>query len=189
MTEKECTKCYTIKPLDDFGVQERGKYGRRASCKVCQYAMLKERIAKNPEKRREAERNYRQRSPEVFARKDKKYYEANKQKARESNKQWKLNNPDKVAELNRRKERVRRARKFENGTEVYSEQQVLETYGGICHLCGIAIDLSAPRSAGTDGWENSLHVDHLIPLSKGGSDTLENVRPSHGLCNLQKWAN
>jgi hypothetical protein len=25
-------------------------------------------------------------------------------------------------------------------------------------------------------------------LSKGGLDTLENVRPSHGRCNIIKWA-
>jgi len=34
-----------------------------------------------------------------------------------------------------------------------------------------------------------LHIDHLVPLAKGGSDTLENVRPAHGICNLRKWAN
>jgi hypothetical protein len=26
-------------------------------------------------------------------------------------------------------------------------------------------------------------------LSKGGPDTLENVRPTHGVCNLTKYAN
>jgi len=29
-------------------------------------------------------------------------------------------------------------------------------------------------------------VDHIVPISKGGNDTIENVRPSHGLCNLRK---
>jgi 5-methylcytosine-specific restriction endonuclease McrA len=33
-----------------------------------------------------------------------------------------------------------------------------------------------------------LHIDHVYPLSKGGLDTLENVRPSHGKCNIVKWA-
>jgi 5-methylcytosine-specific restriction endonuclease McrA len=26
----------------------------------------------------------------------------------------------------------------------------------------------------------------VIPLSKGGSDELENVKPSHGYCNIKK---
>jgi len=34
-----------------------------------------------------------------------------------------------------------------------------------------------------------LHIDHVMPLSKGGPDTLENVRPAHGSCNVKKQAN
>lgn len=68
----------------------------------------------------------------------------------------------------------------------YSANTVLLTYGTDCHLCGGAIDLDAPRTPGKPGWEKSLHIDHVMPLSKGGDDTLENVRPSHGKCNIRK---
>ena len=70
----------------------------------------------------------------------------------------------------------------------YSDIDVLETYGVQCHICNDPIDLSAPRKVGQDGWERALHIDHVYPLSKGGLDTLENVRPSHGKCNVIKWA-
>ncbi len=186
MTEKECTKCFTIKPLDEFGVMPRGKFGKRASCKACQYVMFKERVAKNPEKRRETEKNYRKRNPEVFARRDKKYYEKNKERHLQNGKNWKKNNPEKYAELNRRKEHVRRARKLNNGIEPYTEAQMLEAYGELCHLCEKQIDLTAPRKVGIDGWEQGLQIDHVVPISKGGSDTLENVRPAHGICNIKK---
>ena len=49
--------------------------------------------------------------------------------------------------------------------------------------------MNAPRQTGLDGWENGLQIDHLIPISKGGPDTLINVRPTHGLCNLRKLNN
>ncbi len=70
----------------------------------------------------------------------------------------------------------------------YSEAQVLVIYGPICHICQTSIDLSAPRKVGLPGWEKGLHIDHVYPLSKGGLDTIENVRPSHGQCNVIKWA-
>lgn len=70
----------------------------------------------------------------------------------------------------------------------YSEQDVLNTYGTNCHICLEPIDLSAPRKCGDEGWERGLHIDHVYPLSKGGSDSLDNVRPSHGQCNVRKWA-
>jgi 5-methylcytosine-specific restriction endonuclease McrA len=70
----------------------------------------------------------------------------------------------------------------------YSDKDVLETYGLDCHICQIPIDLSAPRQVGKQGWEKGLHIDHVYPLSRGGLDTLENVRPAHGKCNIIKWA-
>lgn len=79
-----------------------------------------------------------------------------------------------------------RKRGFDPEKDFYSANTVLATYGTDCHLCGGAINLDAPRTPGEKGWEKSLHIDHVIPLSKGGDDTLENVRPSHGKCNIRK---
>jgi 5-methylcytosine-specific restriction endonuclease McrA len=31
-----------------------------------------------------------------------------------------------------------------------------------------------------------LTVDHWIPLSKGGSDDMSNLRPAHWICNRRK---
>lgn len=50
---------------------------------------------------------------------------------------------------------------------------VVQTYGRTCHLCGLPIfGLVSP--------------DHVIPRAKGGSDALENLRPSHLRCNLRR---
>ena len=95
------------------------------------------------------------------------------------------NNLDKIRARERAKSRRRRA----NQSIPYNELQVIATYGGNCNICGLAIDFMAPRKCGNPGWENGLHIDHLIPVSKGGPDTLENVRPTHGVCNLNKYAN
>jgi 5-methylcytosine-specific restriction endonuclease McrA len=92
-------------------------------------------------------------------------------------------NLDKVRDRERAKNRRRRA----NQHLPYNELQVIATYGASCHICGLEIDFMAPRRTGIPGWENGLHIDHLVPVSKGGVDTLENVRPSHGLCNLTKY--
>lgn len=45
---------------------------------------------------------------------------------------------------------------------------------GICYLCGKSVDPS--------DW----HLDHVIPLSKGGDHLYENVKVTHPLCNLKK---
>ena len=89
--------------------------------------------------------------------------------------------------LARERRRIRRAMEMGVLSIPYSEQSVLDLYGTNCHICCIEIDLLAPRQAGRfDGWEMGLHIDHLIPISSGGTNTLHNVRPAHARCNLQK---
>jgi 5-methylcytosine-specific restriction endonuclease McrA len=70
----------------------------------------------------------------------------------------------------------------------YTDQEVIDLYGTDCHICNKPINFDAPRQCGKPGWESGLQIDHIHPLSKGGSDTLDNVRPSHGYCNNIKNA-
>lgn len=81
----------------------------------------------------------------------------------------------------------RRARKRGNGFEPYTEAQVLAKYGTDCYLCHEPIDMDAPRRPGWgEGWERGLHMEHIVAIANGGRDDLENIRPAHGLCNLEK---
>ena len=50
-----------------------------------------------------------------------------------------------------------------------------------CHICGQAIDYNAPH---LDPGE--FVVDHLVPLHKGGADTLANKAAAHRRCNAAK---
>lgn len=59
--------------------------------------------------------------------------------------------------------------------------KVLREYGSACHICGEEIDLNIPRTS-----RMGLTVDHVFPLSKGGSDELTNLRPAHWICNRRK---
>lgn len=111
-----------------------------------------------------------------------KYLAANKEKEAVRKRLYKKNNKAKIALV----EANRRARKMNLASERYTLQQVFDKWGIDCHLCQKPIDLTAPRRVGRKGWENGLHIDHLISLSNGGSDALDNVRPAHGYCNIKK---
>jgi 5-methylcytosine-specific restriction endonuclease McrA len=87
---------------------------------------------------------------------------------------------------NGRKARAKRLAALNNHTIL--EKDILNRYGTTCHICKQPIDLNAPRQTGKLGWEKGLHIDHVIPLSRGGDNTIENVRPSHGYCNITKNA-
>lgn len=85
-----------------------------------------------------------------------------------------------------RRESERRARVAGLNYEVFTDIEMLALYGTDCHICLEPIDLDAPRRVGVPGWELGLHREHVVPITKGGGTTLENCRPSHGLCNLMK---
>ena len=42
------------------------------------------------------------------------------------------------------------------------------------------------RNCGEDGTFKSLEVDHIIPVSKGGTDDLENLQTLCYECNMEK---
>ena len=69
--------------------------------------------------------------------------------------------------------------------EKWTEKQLHETYGTDCYICNKAIDFDAPRVG--PGSELSSWPDHVIPVSRGGEDTIRNVRPCHRKCNQLKY--
>lgn len=61
---------------------------------------------------------------------------------------------------------------------------VITKYDGICQICGQKVDKSDIK----DGHIRKRYptVDHIIPLSKGGSHTWDNVQLAHMGCNAGK---
>jgi 5-methylcytosine-specific restriction endonuclease McrA len=95
-------------------------------------------------------------------------------------------NPEKTREWSRGQNRRRDKRIQANGFEFYNTDDVLRKWGYDCHICNEPIDFKASRQCGDPGWERGLHLDHVWPISKGGADVLENVKPAHAKCNVYK---
>lgn len=67
--------------------------------------------------------------------------------------------------------------------EVFTSREVYERDQWRCGICAEVVDetLSWPDP-------HSPSLDHVVPLSKGGTHTLDNVQCAHLVCNLQKGA-
>lgn len=63
--------------------------------------------------------------------------------------------------------------------------EAIRVHGNVCYLCHEPIDFDAPRRL-LDGNGLGLQLDHVLPLSKGGKDSIYNVRPTHAICNNLK---
>jgi hypothetical protein len=62
-----------------------------------------------------------------------------------------------------------------------SADVLIERDGDVCHICLTQIDLSLARNS-----RFGATIDHVIPVSKGGADTLDNMKLAHWICNIKK---
>jgi|AntAceMinimDraft_11_1070367.scaffolds.fasta_scaffold52730_2 5-methylcytosine-specific restriction endonuclease McrA len=163
-----------LKPCGTVAAYNRHRRKNETPCQICFEA------------EREYARNRQALKPRNRTEYRKDYYQKNIDRVKLVNSRWKENNIVLTKDINRKSERKRRARKLGNGFEGYTELSVLEKYGEVCHICKKGIDLSLPRRVGVGAWEYGLHMEHVVPISAGGPDNIENVKPSHALCNLRK---
>lgn len=106
----------------------------------------------------------------------------NRDKRLAENKEWRLQNPDRVrANIKRWVEenkdrsnllhRLKKQRRRAAGILTAADWElVLETYGAACLNCG----------------KPEVTIDHVVPVSKGGTNTIGNVQPLCGFCNTSK---
>lgn len=83
-----------------------------------------------------------------------------------------------------KRKRLEQARKVDD----IALDDVYKKYNGICYLCGGKCDYNAVRIV--HGVRHSLRDypsrEHIIPLSKGGLHTWDNIRLAHVGCNSRK---
>lgn len=140
---------------------------------------------KNPKKYLEIVKRWQKNNPERTKEIQKKSYEKNKVKRIEASKEWSKKNRKK-ANLYHKKNRYRwielvrhhnRLRKDKErgaiGKHTLREwQELCKKYNFLCVHCGR---------------ENiKLTRDHIIPITKGGSNDISNIQPLCGSCNSKK---
>lgn len=62
-----------------------------------------------------------------------------------------------------------------------SVEQLAQRDGEYCYLCQEVIDLTLPRTN-----RFGATIDHVIPISKGGQDIMDNLKLTHWICNNRK---
>lgn len=100
-----------------------------------------------------------------------------KENHRARQRQYARDNPAIVNSITRRHEHRKRAAEGD-----YTEgqwQARLDLFGHRCYLCGCDWDALSSKQK---------HVEHVIPLSRGGTDWPANLRPACGYCNSSKGA-
>ena len=169
---KTCSACHAPKPLTDFyrSAAQRDGYDHR--CKDCQRLRMRQWRENHPEH----DRLYRADNRDRLEAGAQAWRAANLEKVRATRraatKRWRKAHP----EARRERARVdnhRRRRGASEGAFTPAEWEALcRRYGNRCLACG-RTDLP-------------LTIDHIVPLSKGGSNWITNAQPLCQPCNTRK---
>lgn len=163
---KLCTCCKIEKPLFDFSPDKRIASGVQSRCKPCYAQIMKERRTINPQAHRES-----------VKKSTLKNYSA---KLARNNK-YRLENPEKVKKWKRKDRIENKSRILADNAKRRSLQQG-ETSKKIEQLYALR-DFYISMSLG-----DNFHVDHIIPLSRGGKHIFDNLQVIPAIDNLRKGA-
>ncbi len=172
---------------DSFKRSRRKSYARH---KDSYLARRRSYVAARREKERERARaRYAANKLRTLARQ--KAYRADerrKEQARLKTAAWRVANTERAREASRRYQKehpeaahkstsTRRARKIEAFVEAVDPLVVFERDKGRCGVCRKPVKP-----------ESKWHVDHVIPLVRGGAHCYDNVQLTHARCNQSKHA-
>jgi HNH endonuclease. len=129
----------------------------------------------NPEKKQECDRKYRQENPKKKYEQNRKWFDANQEKMRESKQKWKQANPEQykiILQVSGRKNKAKRMQ-AEGSYTAQEWIDLKEKYDNRCLCC---------RRHQSE-LDRVLEQDHIIPLTKGGTNWISNIQPLCRDCN------
>lgn len=173
MALRVCSGCCEPLSPDSFHVNRARKDGLMAKCKECMKEYRKT-LTPSPTARARAvlrTKRWRDKNPDTPVRRAR---TRDRERARYSS------NPQHLARA-RIKNAAYRARKRGAAIEKIDPFEIFARDNWLCQLCGESVD---PQFKGTDPRAASL--DHIMPLSKGGTHERANVQLAHFGCNASK---
>jgi 5-methylcytosine-specific restriction endonuclease McrA len=171
---KVCTKCGTWKVLSLFSPRKDRPDGVNSHCKAChasyatpqqdrqKYERHKDKIKARTKRYYETHRADRLASAA-------RYRDANQDRIRSWLRTYAKAHPEKL--LPHAHLRLARKRAAKGSFTTAEWTGLVSFFGSVCLSCGVTTDLS---------------VDHVIPLARGGTNSIDNLQPLCRQCNSSK---
>lgn len=164
----ECGKIIRAKNAERTPALRAAWYQRNAESERARKA---KRYAENPEKIREIKRRSAEKHRDKIKSYSREYYRKNHERLAQYGKSWRANNPEKRRILDRN--RAAREQNAEGKFSVDDIKNLMSLQRSKCANCKGCL-------------RHSYHIDHIIPLARGGTNWPKNLQLLCPPCNLRK---
>lgn len=183
---KTCSKCCTSKQAEEFSKNRSNRDGLQQYCKTCVKISAAKWYVANSEKSDAATAAWKKANREKVSARKAASYKANLDKNKARMAAWYKANSEKVnaksvarqkahPEIYRIISQNRRSRKILNGGKLSKDiaKRLYRLQKGKCPCCKLPLG-------------DDYHMDHIMPISKGGANEDWNIQLLRKTCNLQK---
>jgi len=166
---KFCPSCKEVRSQNLFGLNKHNKDGLASNCKLCRKTERARYYRFNSDKEKESVRTRAIANRDDEMERHRKYYIANQDRLKQKSALYRQENQDKIKVLNQN----RRVKELKNGGKITVKEwrDLCRKYEDKCLCCGKNC---------------KLEIDHIVPVSRGGRNTIDNVQPLCGTCNKHK---
>lgn len=167
---RQCTKCGERKPLAEFPVDKTATLGRRGNCRICHTAAQSARYHADPERHKTRIRAFNAANRDLIRARNKAAYEKDKPRRIEYAK----------AAVHKRRALLAKVTREPGITTIALRKRD----GKPCHYCKVTMSFKPVPNGSYNPVRATL--EHLTPLSRGGTHTWANVVLACWKCNVRK---
>ena len=168
---RQCAMCGERKPLTEaFDRDANSSGGRRSRCKTCRGAHMKRYYAENREAKRASAREWYATNLEEIRERDRARYERDREKRIDLA----------IDGVHRRRQRIKNS----SPDRGITRRSLRAIHGDDCRYCGVTMTFETARKG--HFLPDLATIEHLTPLSKGGSHTFENTCLACWSCNIRR---
>lgn len=200
VNSKVCNTCNELKEFKEYNKRKTNKDGLHNQCKKCRKEYQKERYQNNKEQLNKYQKEYNKKNKKQINKYQKDYYQNNKEQLKKNKKEYRKSNKEEInkhqriyyqinkKQINEYQKKYRKNNKEYFKTTKQKRRTLKQNSGGsyTVEQWNEALKYFNNKCAYSGKPMEQVSVEHIIPITKGGTSYIWNIIPCELSLNKSK---